>query len=243
MATKPTTLKQGHCPTCNADRNAVVQARYDDEWHDQENNVDGVQEHYILKCAGCGAVFFQIDASDNQEMERGEWNDEVNEYEWSEKHVLTHYPAKTRRPKPTWLIHAEIEDRVLGRLLRELYVALDADLRVLAAVGMRTVFDRTSELLQVDPSLPFDAKLTRLVDLGKIGADERALLSDLVDAGSAAAHRGWSPKSEDVNTMMDVVEALLKRTFVLGREMKEMKGRVPPKPPRIPKTPKKPVGP
>jgi hypothetical protein len=45
-------------------------------------------------------------------------------------------------------------DPDLGGLLTEMYAALNNDLRVLAAIGARTAFDRSSELLGVDASLP-----------------------------------------------------------------------------------------
>ena len=48
-----------------------------------------------------------------------------------------------------------IHDRSLGKLLAEMYAALDADLRVLAAIAARTVFDRASELLGVNPAMSF----------------------------------------------------------------------------------------
>jgi hypothetical protein len=47
----------------------------------------------------------------------------------------------------------------LGDLLIEMYAALDADLRVLAAVGARTVFDRASEKFGVDPAESFAGNL------------------------------------------------------------------------------------
>lgn len=224
--------KKGHCPTCKDERNAFVRGRYDVEWHDNVDNADGVQGYYILQCAGCDAVYFQKDVHDSYDMERGQWNDEINEYEWSEKHRLTHYPAETRRSQPPWLIEVLGNDRVLYDLLQELYASLNAGLRVLAAIGIRTVLDRTSEFLQVDPSKTFEQKLSELVAFGKIGMHEKELLTSLVDAGSAAAHRGWSPRSEDLETMMDTVEAFLVRTFKLDPDMERIKKKIPPKPSR-----------
>jgi hypothetical protein len=68
--------------------------------------------------------------------------------------------------------------------------------------------------------------------LGKIGEDERTHLNVLIDVGSAAAHRGWTPQPEDIDTIMDVVEEFLKRAFVLDASLKQMKARVLAKPPR-----------
>jgi hypothetical protein len=120
-------------------------------------------------------------------------------------------------------------DVTLGNLLSEMYTALNNDLRVLAAIGARTAFDRSSELLGVDSKLPFNQKLDQLVTMGKISKDERDTLEVLIDAGSAAAHRGWRPKPKAVNTMMDVVEAFLHRGFILGDGIQKLKAAVPSK--------------
>jgi hypothetical protein len=113
-----------------------------------------------------------------------------------------------------------------------MYAALNNDLRVLAAIGARTTFDRSSEILGVDAKQKFDLKLNALVTIGKIGKDERDILNVLVDAGSAAAHRAWRPTPKEVNMMMDVVESFLYRAFVLGDGIHKLKAAVPPKPGR-----------
>lgn len=119
--------------------------------------------------------------------------------------------------------------------MQEVYAALDADLNVLAAMGMRIVFDKASGILGVDPALTFEEKLEALVD-----EDDRARLETLVDAGSASAHRGWRPSTEDLDTMMDVLESFVHDAFVaplrkkrLDRRLADIRANVPPKPKRI----------
>src|SRR5207302_10452998 len=109
------------------------------------------------------------------------------------------------------------------------YSALEHDLSVLAAIGIRTVFDRASELLGIAPSRTFGEKLSGLVDLGKIGVEQRETLAILTDAGSAAAHRGWRPSSEELDTMMTVIEMFLHNAFVIGDAVTKLKARVPEK--------------
>jgi hypothetical protein len=114
---------------------------------------------------------------------------------------------------------------------------MNNDLRVLAAIGARTAFDRSSELLKVDPALGFNEKLDQLHNMGKVSKSERDTLEILVDAGSAAAHRGWPPKPEELNTMMTIVEAFLHRAFILDDGIRKLKAAVPPKLKRQKKAP------
>jgi hypothetical protein len=96
---------------------------------------------------------------------------------------------------------------------------------------LRTAFDRASELLGVDPAKKFAEKLTDLVSCGNIGSSEKDTLDTLTDAAGAAAHRGWKPNPKELNTMMDIIEAFLYRTFILADAAKSLqrKRRVAPK--------------
>ena len=53
-----------------------------------------------------------------------------------------------------------------------------------------------------------------------------------MDTGSAAAHRGWRPKADELSTMVDVVESFLHRSFVLGDRIEKLKASVPVRPKR-----------
>ena len=105
-----------------------------------------------------------------------------------------------------------------------MYTALSNNLGVLAAIGVRTVFDRASELLGIDPEKPFQQKLDDLKDGDHITDREVEILAALIDAGSAAAHRGWQPKPKQLDAMMTILEAFLLRAFLLqgiGAELGE----------------------
>ena len=109
---------------------------------------------------------------------------------------------------------------------------MNNELHVLSAIGIRTAFDRASELLGVDPAKNFLEKLTELVHLGKIGSSEKDTLDALTDAGNAAAHRGWSPSQKELDTMMNIIEGFLHRTFILAAAAKSLKQNVPARPTR-----------
>ena len=80
---------------------------------------------------------------------------------------------------------------------------------------MRTAFDRASELLKIHPAITFQDKLNELKVGDHITEKEKAVLGALIDAGSAAAHRGWQPKPKQLDAMMSILEAFLHRAFLL----------------------------
>jgi hypothetical protein len=97
---------------------------------------------------------------------------------------------------------------------------------VLAAIGLRTSFDIAAELLSVDPDITFQAKLDYLLERKLIKGHDREHLDVLVNAGSASAHRGWKPTVEDLDALMDTLEAFIFDTFVAPARKKAAAERV-----------------
>lgn len=222
---------KGHCPNCGGDRNAHVRCEHVVDSPDPGGGTAASDTAIILECCGCGRVYFRRDVWFSEWETIGQ--DPITGEPRLEGGVDTSYwPAPMARKRPDWLDKIEVDDHVLSNLLSEMYAALDNDLRVVSAIAARTVFDRVSELLGIDPSITFQKKLDRLGADGKISIDEKHTLEVLVDAGNAAAHRGWRPKPEELSTMIDVVESFLQRSFIVGDQIEKLKAAVPPKPRR-----------
>ncbi|MFI8979372.1 DUF4145 domain-containing protein [Ectopseudomonas khazarica] len=113
-----------------------------------------------------------------------------------------------------------------------MYLARDAESYILASIGLRTAFDRASELLGVPPDDTFASKVTSLLKSGFVGQSEADALSVVADAGSAAAHRGWSPSEEEFDALLMALEHFLERNLVSGNRALAVKASIPPKPPR-----------
>ena len=219
---------KAHCPECGGERKAYVRGKHQTHWSD-DDGASSTDTGFILECCGCERVFFRRDFWFSEWETLGE-HPITGEPRMEGGVQTTYWPSPVQRKTPEWIEKIVESDPDLGGLLAEMYTALNNDLRVLAAIGARTAFDRASELLGVDASLPFRQKLEELVTLGKVGKDEQETIRVLVDAGSAAAHRGWRPKAGELNTMMDVIEAFLYRSFIVGDGITKLKASVPAKP-------------
>lgn len=221
---------KGHCPQCGPNKFADVVGEHL-ERDDDESGMWFHADYRILKCRGCGTPYFQKSTMFSEDMDHRE-NAWTGEWESYVPATITHWPSPLRREQPVWLGTISSQDVGLADLMSDVYGALDADLRVPAAIALRTVFDRSSELLGVDPAITFAEKLTELLQQGKISGDERAILETLTDAGNAAAHRGWRPSLSELDTMASIVESFLHRTFVLGDAANKLKASIPPRPKR-----------
>ena len=127
----------------------------------------------------------------------------------------------------------------LDAAMVELYGALNSNLPMLSAIGIRTCFDVASEFLEIDPTFTFAEKLNALVETKRIREIDRERLETAVDAGGASAHRGWKPKPDDLATMMTILEHFVFDAFVQPNRRKQLdedalkvRGKVPPKAPR-----------
>ena len=165
----------------------------------------------MLQCRGCGSVCLRQSTKDATGTE-----------------TIAYYPPPVSRRAPLW--RWQLPDG-MRELLGEIYVALHNDSRRLALMGARTLVDMLM-LEEVGDVGTFDAKLKSLRDKGVISERSREVLSTALEAGSAAAHRGYKPGREELDAVMDIVENLLEATHHLSRVAQELRKNIPERPKR-----------
>jgi hypothetical protein len=111
-------------------------------------------------------------------------------------------------------------------MLHEVYVALERDIRALAAMGIRTLIDQFATRTVGDVG-PFTRKLEALEDAGILGMEDRKRLAVVIDAGSAAAHRGLRPTPRALRHMMESVEHLLWGQLAGRASTRELRRAIP----------------
>lgn len=225
-----------HCPHCDGARQCDVRATHTSKWSYEEddhhgNSVFGGANHHILECRGCETVFYYEQSWNSEEEDVVE--DGNGNHEWVPVVTTKTFPPVPEHAveiRPDWLLR--LGDQQLIRLLGETYLAYEHGSYVLTAVGIRTCLDRVTEIYQIDPAISFEEKLDELHALGLVGRNERSILDLIVNAGNAAAHRGWRPDSDETGKMLRAFEAFLLRCFVLDFDAKEIEGNIPAKPRR-----------
>jgi hypothetical protein len=125
--------------------------------------------------------------------------------------------------RPPWLRELPPE---FQHLLREVYDALENDARALPAMGIRTLIDQFATRVVGDLG-PFARKLEALQHGGILGAEDRKRLTVVIDAGSAAAHRGLRPTPKALRHMMECVEHLLWGQFACRASTRQLRRTIP----------------
>jgi hypothetical protein len=218
MATKTKTTR-ANCNSCHGEKNhhvlhavTINGSRHDPEWYRMtgETSVDWSDTYTMVRCLGCDSVSFQ----------HAHWFEPTQEWD------ITDYPPPIRRGLPDW--HESLPDEIQG-LLSEVYHALAADSRRLALMGARTLVDMLM-VSHVGAEGSFTSRLSALHTGGFIGERQKDVLSAALDAGNAAAHRGYRPSSSTLNAVMDIVENLLASTYHLGSLADRLRKETPPRP-------------
>ncbi|WP_312409614.1 DUF4145 domain-containing protein [Comamonas sp.] len=223
---------KGHCPECGSVKNADIVGAHEHEWRHEDESIWSQIDYRILKCRGCDSIYFQRAEVFSENVNYSYDADGETQYEYEV--TYSYWPSPLKRPRPSWLGDLVSVDLDLFSILNEVYSGLDNDLAILSATGMRTAFDRATELLDIDPAKTFQQKLEDLFAAGMVGAAEKNTLAVLADAGGAAAHRGWKPDPRQLATMMDIVEAFCHRNFILVSQVDKLKPHIPAKQKRRP---------
>jgi hypothetical protein len=71
-----------------------------------------------------------------------------------------------------------------------------------------------------------------MVAKGNLTAKQTEMLATVIDAGSAAAHRGYKPPKELLREMVITMETVIRDHYLTGPLLRAMKATIPPRPPR-----------
>ena len=224
---------RAHCPRCDGERVCDIHGSFEQPWEhsDGRNSSNGQQDHSLVQCRGCEQVFYHLASWDSEDLDYD--YDEKGETVMTANITKVTYP--TPQPKdirPDWAWDLAKVDHQLATIVAEMYRAYEGGLLILASVGLRTALDRAMEYLKINPGLALEEKLKTLLREGFVGETEAAVLGVVVDAGNAAAHRGWAPDQREFKPLLTALEQFLHRTIITGKGPLEIKAKIPPRQPR-----------
>lgn len=129
----------------------------------------------------------------------------------------------TDRTPPSWL---EDLPRPIQTLLTEVYAVLGVDARTLANMGARAIVDAVI-YKEVGDRGSFVKGIEALVADGHVAPRDKDIILAVVDSGHASSHRGHTPEVGEVNIVLDIIENVLQRIYVLGRQIETLKQKTP----------------
>ncbi len=216
-------IEKYFCNRCSGKTNHFVRREFEKTTNWDDALFSMRERLLIIECCGCehlALVKKSHFSEDTWVAENAVTGEVTEEAIWDE--VI--YPPVSYRAPPTWF--EDVPDSTLRQISGEIYKSLQTESNYLATFGSRTLIDRLV-LLTVGDKGNFAKGLKALVDEGKIAAHERDILKPVIEAGNAAAHRGWAPTRDELTTILDTVEGLIHRLLVLPKLSEELEESVP----------------
>lgn len=164
------------------------------------------EKSQFLECCGC----------ETTSVRKVYWDDS---YSSGDEPDVKLYPPKLSRPVPDWFWQV---DTRFQSLLKEVYAALGSGAAALPVMGARAILDMVIQD-QVGDQGAFKLGLDALAEKGLLSSHDRILLEAAIEAGNAAAHRGFAPKQDDVHRVVAIAEHLLNSLYVLKGAAKGLK--------------------
>lgn len=164
----------------------------------------------MLKCCGCQDVC----------LRRRAW---FSECDHDDPPEITYFPARISRRRPEW---AENLPEGMRTMMDEVYVALQHGSARLAMMGARALVDMSMLSALGEDKGTFPQKLDAMVNDGHLGKKQREVLEAALEVGNAASHRGHRPKDEDVRSVIDIVEHVI-RDSMLRDDVPRLKENTP----------------
>lgn len=216
-------IERFFCNVCKIRTKHFVRAQYSKHEDDDVAPVSFSQRMLIIECCGCEHLALVKLTHFSEDVDYG-YHPVSGEPEAYAKWDETIYPPVTYRNPPSWF--EDLPDPTLRAISDEIYKSLQTGSHYLATFGSRTLIDRLI-VLTVGDKGNFPKGLQALEDEGKLSRHERDILNPVVDAGNAAAHRGWAPTKEQLAIILDTVEGLIHRLLVLPKMAEELDEAVP----------------
>ncbi|WP_336982418.1 MULTISPECIES: DUF4145 domain-containing protein [unclassified Cedecea] len=226
---------QALCPRCNGERKCFEHGYIHKNWYHDEACEHGGEHYRLLECRGCETVFHHITA-----YYSGDYDYEIVDGQETIRYntKITTFPTQEEpEQKPDWIWDLIPIDLKLHQIMDEVYSAQEKNSLILASIGLRIAFDRTIELLEIQPGLSLKEKVNQLKQGGHIGDAEAENLEAVIEAGNGAAHRGWSPTLPQFKTLLRAIEIFIHRTILSERSLGHIVQSVPKKQTRPKKQP------
>ncbi len=202
------------CIRCDREtiHKVITSAEYESHYSEPGFSVDSWDQYQIIECQGCESISF---CHANQNTEDLDSDPETGEMRLADTVKLFPPRHRGRVDLEDW----HILPVKVRRIYQETLTALRSDLPILTGIGLRAIV----EMICNDRGAKGKNLRTQIDDLVTqqvLTPDGATILHDLRVLGNAAAHEVRPHSLEQLNVAFDVVEYVLKGTYILPERAK-----------------------
>lgn len=221
-----TNIHQAECPYCDKTTNCIVIAQevasnYTD--HDLACDIF----YNMLKCQGCGNVFFLRAVRDYTDFDYDENGNMLAKIHADYFPISESKKYKIHCPNNDTvkaLTDNDLESSYIKPLYLQISRALNEGYNILAAIGMRSLINAVS-IDKADGTIEnsFSANLDLLTEKGCIAPKQNNILKKIINIGNKATHRNNIPSEDLLATCMNVIDHILEGIYVQPKRYSQMK--------------------
>ncbi|UTV87545.1 DUF4145 domain-containing protein [Cobetia amphilecti] len=201
------------CHECNnITLHEILYTRRKTFYHEEGEHPIADSLYSVVSCNGCESISFLIRSTSEDDVNHFQTE---HGYESEYIETITQYPAINEYERPAWLSDLARIDSKIEELYEELYNSLNVKSHVLSAIGIRTILDAFSEYIDIDTELGFASKIKAMEKTGYISKHQERIISDLIEAGNAAAHRGWRPRERQLKLLLEILNSIVYQNLIL----------------------------
>jgi hypothetical protein len=173
-----------------------------------------VEEYQIVRCLGCETLSFRRISWNDRDSPIQTGPDEFEEYISEE---IYPNPHEIRQPVFDDLQLPEDVERIYNETLS----ALNNGYQVLCGIGIRAIVETVCKHQNTKDKESLEKKIDALVENGVLAKNEAGILHRLRTLGNDAAHEVKPHSTKTLGLAMDVVDHLLRGTYILPLKAKE----------------------
>lgn len=209
------------CPTCDGTRSCDILFERRCDWNDEGSGVCGTMGYYVLECKGCRTIFFQTEESCSEDWEP----------DGDVKPAIKTYPSIERVKRSNrFLNHLFLPfEKFESFLFSEIYKAINNDMHILAAMGIRSLIDRIAIRL-TGKNENYTKNVQNLVDSGYASAKQKEILDAALELGHGAVHRGHVPTAYQVTCALDIAESMIEMFLINTEKAEDLSKTIPARP-------------
>jgi hypothetical protein len=218
MEIKMETVKV-HCNNCGGERNHELLHSEKEEWEeliDGQFSVDGWDKYDLVKCCGCESISLRHVSYFSEDCD-GDGNRCA---------TARYYPPATSRKEPSWISKLRANNNAIHEILREVYICLHNNCPRLAIMGIRALIEHVM-IEKAGDNGTFKANIDKFETSGFISRVQREVLDPVLEAGHATIHRAFAPSTEDLNSIIDIVENIIESIYINEGRAKSFREKVP----------------
>lgn len=195
-----------HCNKCLGDRNHQILFTECNEWSDDDSPAHGAITWALIKCLGC----------DDVRLKEQHWFSEDTDFYGRPNTYINFYPPSITRQKPIWqrqLLPFNMRLFELNSLSDEIYDALGVGAYRIATMGIRALVENIM-IDSVGDKGSFEKNISAFFAEGFVAQKQQVTFKNiLIEAGHAAIHRNFNPDADAVNTLLDMVEGIMRSIY------------------------------